>query len=83
MVEYLKFFVRFSGNGGRMTLNEKDDCWEYLCPGKGKIVVWLDPDDEEERVRDHADRSRPQRAFRRDLRHDRQHGPDRRGQRLQ
>ena len=50
MVEYRKFFVRFSGAGGRMTLNEKDDCWEYLCPGEGKIVVWLDPNDEEERV---------------------------------
>ena len=33
-----------------MTLNEKDDCWEYICPDKGKIVVWLDPDDEEECV---------------------------------
>ncbi len=50
MVEYRKFFVRFSGDGGRMTLNEKDDCWEYLCPGKGKIVVWLDPNDEDECV---------------------------------
>ena len=50
MVEYQKFFVRFSGDGGRMTLNEKDDCWEYLCPGKGKIVAWLDPNDEDERV---------------------------------
>ncbi|MBQ3350705.1 MAG: hypothetical protein IJG38_09925 [Thermoguttaceae bacterium] len=50
MVEYRKFFVRFSGDGGRMTLNEKDDCWEYLCPGKGKIVAWLDPNDEDECV---------------------------------
>ncbi|MBQ2622641.1 MAG: hypothetical protein IJF84_14975 [Thermoguttaceae bacterium] len=50
MVEYRNFFVRFSGDGGRMTLNEKDDCWEYLCPGKGKIVAWLDPNDEEECV---------------------------------
>ena len=50
MVEYRKFFVRFSGDGGRMTLNEKDDCWEYFCPGKGKIVAWLDPNDEDERV---------------------------------
>lgn len=50
MVEYRRFFARFSGDGGKMTLNEKDDCWEYLCPGKGKIVVWFDPDDEEECV---------------------------------
>ena len=50
MVEYRRFFARFSGDGGRMTLNEKDDCWEYPCPGKGKIVAWLDPNDEEERV---------------------------------
>lgn len=50
MVEYRNFFARFSGDGGRMTLNEKDDCWEYICPGKGKIVVWLDPNDEDECV---------------------------------
>lgn len=50
MVEYQDFISRFSGNGGRMTLNEKDGCWEYLCPGKGKIVVWLDPNDEDECV---------------------------------
>ncbi len=50
MVEYQNFFARFSGNGGRMTLNEKNDCWEYNCPGKGKIVVWLDPNDEEQCV---------------------------------
>ncbi|MBR5709754.1 MAG: hypothetical protein IKX40_03275 [Thermoguttaceae bacterium] len=50
MVEYRNFFARFSGYGGRMTLNEKDECWEYVCPGKGKIVVWLDPNDEEQCV---------------------------------
>ena len=50
MVEYQRFCARFSDDGGRMTLNEKDGCWEYLCPGKGKIVVWFDPDDEEECV---------------------------------
>ena len=50
MVEYRNIFARFSGDGGRMTLNEKDDCWEYLCPGKGKIVAWLDPDNEDECV---------------------------------
>ena len=50
MVEYRNFFARFSGNGGKMTLNAKDDCWEYLCPGKGKIVAWLDPNDEDECV---------------------------------
>ncbi len=50
MVEYERFCARFSGAGGPMTLNEKDGCWEYLCPGKGKIVVWLDPNDEEKCV---------------------------------
>ena len=50
MIEYQRFCARFSGDGGPMTLNEKDGCWEYLCPGKGKIVVWLAPDDEEECV---------------------------------
>ena len=50
MVEYQNFLSRFSGDGGRMTLNEKSECWEYLCPGKGRIVAWLDPNDEDECV---------------------------------
>lgn len=41
-----QFFVRFSGEGARLVFNKKDECWEYECPGKGKIVVWLDPNEE-------------------------------------